>query len=380
MRTFFLILLLSTFGACGKKSNQINSDRLFTVKEELDNKKEVITNTELSVPSVIPSFVFERALTIPHSGNISTIRSKLLNKIVETSYPSSEIISSHTIQIHDELQNIELTENELKDYEIKEKILTKVIVSFSDREEVYFVQEKILAQDLISILGLKLEENRKLKIVSTPYRETYFGLTFHIVSVNHEDLMLNDQSYYNSDSIISNFQEKIMHESYKKILLKIGYDFKVQSLSPVSYVAPVVRCNKDLKEAGMCGPGCNFTTDLPANDYKKTNPKNLLDIGLVLRYGNKEMRIDQLELIDFREGYFEINLDSINNLNKEATFEFLKIANPVYSGASGHYNFGSGCHSIDKSQVSPYGLNTLSNFSFKMTTFGRGEELKKINL
>ncbi len=365
MRAFLFILLLSALGSCGKKSNEINSNN--------DTKG-------LNGYNGVSAFVSEMALTIPHPESGSNFRSKLLNKLVEGTYPPLEENSKNIIYIHDELQNAELTEAELKDYEIKEKILTKVIVSFSDREEVYFVQEKILAQNLISTLRLKSEENRKFVIVSNPFTETFFGLTFHVVSVNHEDLMLNDQSFYNVDFPINNFHEKNKIENYKKYLIKVGYDFKIQVLSPVAYVAPKVRCTKDMKEADMCGSGCNFTTDLPANDYKKANPKNLQDIGLVLKLGVKEIKLDQLPLDNFKENSFIIYLDSIKNINEEETFEFLKAPDPLYTGISPHYGFGSGCNSIDKAAVSAHSLRTQTNFSLKMTVFGRGEELTKINL
>ena len=374
MRLFFLILSLTILSSCGKKSNEINSNKV-------DNgSKGVNSYNGLSSYNDLSTFVSEKALVIPHHINGSVFRSKLLNKIVEAKFPSPEANLNHIIQIHDELLNKELPEDELKDYEIKEKILTKVIVSFSDREEVYFVQEKIQVKDLISTLNLYWEDNRKLMIVSSPFSETYYGLTFHIISLNHEDLMLNDQLYYNVESTINNFQEKINFENYKKILLKVGYDFQVQALAPVVYTAPSIRCTKFSIEDGTCGPGCSLTTDLPSSTFENMSPKKLQDLGLVIKYGDKMINVDQLPMINLKEGYFEINLYSLDRSDNELSFELLKLSPPVYSGTSAQYNYSNHCSASDKGKVNSYSLATQINFNLKMNIFGRGEELKEIKL
>lgn len=356
MRTCISILLLATFISCGKKTNEINSYKT--------------TNT----------FISEKALTIPHDVDGSVIRPKLLNKLVENSFPPSEENSNSIIQIHDELHNVELSGSELKDYEIKEKLLTKVVVSFSDREEVYFVKDRIPAQDLILTLGLKPELDRKLKLIAGPYNQTFIGSTFYIVSVNHEELMKNDQKFFSKESAMTNFQEKILIEKKKAILIKVDYDFKVQSLAPLNYTAPKIRCSRESLEDGSCGSGCSFTADLPVNKFEKMLPNKLQDLGLVINYADAFVKVDQSSALNLKDNYFEIKIDSTDMGDQEIPFQISQIPSTIYSGGSAHYNFSSGCSSEDRAKVSRYNRNTQVNMNLKVHLLGRGEELKKIKL
>lgn len=356
MRTCLLILLLTTFISCGKKLNEISSHKGSS------------------------AFLSENALIIPHNESGSAIRIKLLNKIVEETFPSTEENPNSIIQIHDELQNAELSESEVRDYEVKEKSFTKVVVSFSDREEVHFVKDRIPTQDLIFTLRLNPEVDRKLKLITSPYSQSFIGATFYIVSVKHEDLMKNDQQFYSAESMISNFQEDIFVGRSSSALIKVNYEFRVQSLAPVVYTAPKVRCSRDSLEDGSCGSGCSYTVNLPVDKYEKTNPSNLRDLGAIIKYGNSKVLVDQFSVSSFKDGYFEMKLDSLETVDEEASFKFLNMAPTTYSRTSAHYNFSSGCSSEDRGRVSSYTQKTEVSLNVKMNVFGRGEELRKIKL
>lgn len=356
MRTSLIILILATFVSCGKKTNEIN------------------------IPNTQSTFISEKALVVPHDENGSVIRPKLLNKIVENSFPALSANQNSIIQIHDELHKVELSEGELKDYEIKEKILTKVVVSFSDREEVYFIKERIPVQDFILTLRLNPEQDRKLKMVPTPYTQSFPGAVFYIASVSYEDLMKNDQQFYSAESAIDNFQEKIYFQSYKSVLLKVDYDFKAQSLAPAVYTAPKVRCSRDSIEDGSCGNGCSFTANLPINKFEKATPENLQDLGLVVKYDDNLVKVDSLSVINAKEGYFEMKLNAAEIVDGQRSFQVSQIPSALYTKAGARYNFSSGCSSEDRAKVSPYNQATQVSMNVKVNIFGRGEELKKIKL
>lgn len=356
MRFFLSILLMTVFISCGKKTNEIDSFNSFN------------------------SFVSEKTLVIPHGEKGSIIRPKLLNKIVESQFPNENNKSNHIIQIHDELKNIELSEEDLKDYEIKEKILTKVVVSYSDKEVVYFVKERILVQNLISTLHLNSEDNRKLKLVSTPYTQSFIGASFYIVSVNHEDLMKNDQDFYSEELKIENFQEKINVGNHKSIFVKINYDFKVQSLTPVVYTAPNIRCSKDSREDGSCGVGCSYTVNLPVDNFIKGTPVNLQDLGVEIRLNENLVKMDQFSIHNSKDGFFEIKLNTLELGAQVGEFQILKYSSPIYNNVGSHYNFSNNCHSNDRSKVSTFSQHTRVNLDILVLAFGRGEKLSEIKL
>lgn len=346
MRTSCFILLLATLASCGQKTN------------------------ELPRSKSINAFISEKAMVIPHAENGSAIRAKLLNKIVEKDYPVIEENLSNTIQTHDEIRNVNLSENELKDYELKEKKYTKVVVSYSDREEVYFVKDQIPVQDLALVLELRSEFDRKLTLVLNSHQKSYPGSVFYLVSVNHEDLMKNDQQFYSVESVAHNFQEKIYFENNKAYVIKVDYDFQVQALAPVVYTAPKIRCTRESIEDGSCGSGCNFTANLPVNKFEKVTPANLQDLGLVVKGA---------EVLNAKKGYFEMKIQSLESSDEEF-FQVNKIPSAIYSGTSAHYNFSAGCSVEDRSKVSRYSQNTQVTMSYKVHVLGRGEVLKKIKL
>jgi hypothetical protein len=192
--------------------------------------------------------------------------------------------------------------------------------------------------------------------------------------------MKNDQQFYSAESAINNFQEKIYFESYRPILLKVDYEFKVQSLAPVVYTAPKVRCSRESLEDGSCGGGCSFTTNLPFNKFEKGTPSNVQDLGLAIKYEDALVRVDELSVLNSKDGYFEMKIDSAEIVDNKLSFQVTQVPSAVYSKASTHYNFSSGCSSEDKTKVSPYNQNTQVSMNVKMKVFGRGEELKKIKL
>lgn len=357
MRIFSLILLLATICSCGKETNEIS-----TYKKE-------------------SSYVSEKSLSIPHNENGSLIRSKLLNKIVESNFPDVKVVPSNIIQIHDELKNSDLLESELKDYEIKEKILTKVVVSFSDREEIYFVRDKIPAQNLVATLNLNPETDRKFKLMPTPYSQTFIGATFYIVSVNHEDLMRNDQDFYSVESSSNNLADVFYFKSFQSILIKVDYDFKVQSLGPVGYKAPDIKCGRgESPMDGYCGSQCSYTANLPIDNFERTTPKNLQELGLVVNYFSASVDVGQIPVSNARDGHFEIKINSKEAAGETFTLKFLKTASSTYSGRSARYNFVGPCNLNDKAITTPYTLNTQVNIKVAVKKFGRGEELRKIIL
>ena len=109
-------------------------------------------------------------------------------------------------------------------------------------------------------------------------------------------------------------------------------------------------------------------------------PKNMQDLGLVIKHGENLVRVDQLPMINSKKGYFEINLDSLDRKNNESSFELIKISSPAYSGTSAQYNYSSHCSANDKGKINPYNLDTQANFNFKINVLGRGEKLKEIKL
>lgn len=355
MRICLFILFLFTMASCGQKINELPRSKSSS------------------------AFISEKAMVVPHADNTSTIRAKLLNKIVEISYPATGENLVNAIQPHDEIRNVDLSENELKEYELKEQKYTKVVVSFSDREEIYFIKDQIPVQDLALVLGLRLEFDRKLTSILNPNKKSLPGSVLYLVSVNHEDLMKNDQQFYSVESEVKNFQGKINFENYKAFVVKVDYDFQVQSLVPVVYTAPKIRCTRESIEDGRCGSECNFTANLPANKFEKVTPANLQDLGVVVREDDVLMSFDQLSIQNAKKGYFEIIIRSSESSDKEY-FEMNKIPSTVYSGVSAHYNFSGGCHSEDRAKVSRYTQNTQVSVSYKVHVLGRGEALKDIQL
>lgn len=358
--SFIIILSLSiTFVSCGKKDSNLLQG---SVGIEAIEQKDF--------------------LTIPHEDNKSLIRSKLLNSIVEKDFPALVNNPDNGVKTHDELNDFEISERDLKNYQQKEKDFSKIIVSYVDREEIYFVAERILVTELIKKLELSPGgEERVFKMFSTDNERTYKGGVIFLISLNHKDLMKNDQRFY-KEKIIMN-KQSIVIDSYKTAILSVSYDFYLQKVSAQNFRdTKILRCNRDLIEAGIpCGSPCVYKRHMPSGEFEKVGQGNLNDLGFGLKYTDRVMAVNELGITRQKDGSFEIEINS-HDMEGENFYrlELVQTPSSSYQKSSPGFDYNLMCEAGQKNVNGNVTLQSKVNFSMAVTLLGRGAELKKIKL
>lgn len=358
MRISLIIITLAALVSCGKKENNLGS----------------------SVS--IEAFEQKNFLTIPHDEKNSLIRSKLLNSIVEQSFPALVNNSENLVKKNDELNKFEMSERDLKNYQEKEKAFSKVIVSYSNREEIYFVPAKIPVANLVKELELSVETDRVLKLMPVDNVKTYSGGTIYIVSANHADLMKNDQLFYQTKSeAMNNFtNQSLLIDSYKSVVLSVDYDFYLQKLSTQAFTGNTVRCTPEAREEGSCGAQCTYKRNMPSAEFEKVNEKSLEKLGFSVRLADKMISVNDLVVMNQKDGHFEVKIGLQEIVGDNFTLGIVQMPSVNYQRSAPGFDYTEICRGSYRSVNGNVTIQSKVNFSVTVNVFGRGAELKKIKL
>ena len=351
MKNLLLLCPLLLIAACGKVNN--------------------LGEDKPPIPFEAKSF-----LVVSHENTVSPIRSKLLNKIVQEKFPSTQK-EEQQIPTHDELYNYDLSTKDLSNYESKEKYMAKVIVSFPSREEVYFLPDRVLFSQIVDGLSLTSEGDRKFKWVGADTDKTYSGGVFYLVNLNHEDLINNDKKFFMKEyAFHENFTNNIMKiEKYNEMLIVVDYQFYMQKIVQQS-VKYTTKCTRDLIESGECG-GCTYSMDTLTNDYERAKELTLNDLGLTVRINGRIYSLADLKAQKVKEGQLEMIVKFSNEIVNN--FEVEVIQNPSASyvkllAGSSYVGFCPSKVAIHSSAQSK------TNASIRVRFYGREAELRTIAL
>jgi hypothetical protein len=169
-------------------------------------------------------------------------------------------------------------------------------------------------------------------------------------------------------------------DSYKSVVMSIDYNVYLQKVLPQSFGGNLIKCTRDLMEAGMCGPQCSYKRNLPSSEFEKINENEIEKLGLSVRYGNFAGTIKDLNIINKKSDHFEVKIESQEGLGDSYILSIQQAASRIYPQSAPGYDYSVNCSSSDRNVHGDVTLQSKVNYSIKMTTFGRGAELFKIKL
>ena len=348
---YLLILLTLVLASCGQKK----------------------TN-ELSTPGFKSSLEQKTYQTITNKNSVNYFRGKILNSIVEEKFPST--IDVNKINSRDELTHVQMSDRDLTLYTTKERSSAKVVVSYSDRTEVYFLPENVPLEIIAAKLSLMPEADKTFKWLSSNITKTYNGAVLYLVSLNTNDIVQNDQNFYKeSYSLGQNFINKdISLQAGKALELNVSYSVLLQDETAQQFAGRGVRCTRDLLEAGACGP-CAYTRNVPAGTFSKTAPLPINQLGFSIKIGNQVLALNTFNPIASEESFrIEIN-SSVYDLRDETEVQLLTTAPAGISKVNSGYNYTGFCsYTSDGVEV---GLQRKVEASVSVSVLGRGAEFFK---
>jgi len=190
-----------------------------------------------------------------HQNNESLLRKKLLNQVVTEQIPP--LLESAKIANGDEFIFIEnkptLNPREIELYNQRIKTHTKLIVSYQNQMEVYFLPAGIPFKESFQALGLK-SESEYVKIIGNNSSVTLAGKTIYAIFFNEDDIVLNDQYYY--EKRLNNLEE-VTNKKWEilpgqKIEIILNPTLLREGQISKSFSGKSQKCTRDLMEIGGC--------------------------------------------------------------------------------------------------------------------------------
>lgn len=349
MRTLIILSTLALL-SCGKT-------------KDLGNANAISKKVELN------SFV-----TIPHEEGKSVFHKKLLNAVVEENFPSS---TPQTFKAYEELSDYKMDERDLRDYKEKENLLTKVVFAFSNRTEIFFLPANIPLGSIPQKLDLKAEKDRTFKLLKNDYIKTNVGSVVYFVSLNHEDLILNDQDHYVTKfEMKDKFTERtVMLDAQKKFEVEVGYNYFVQSLTPQIYKHKAPTRNSGCAESGTCG-GCEYKR-LIAGDFVKVEATSVSQLGLGIKVNGKLIENSDVVSSVAPSGAFNMVLKQAEYSLNGGSLEIIQLSAEGITASQSAYDLTNACINVPAETIT---RAAKADLSVTLKVWGRGEELRKIQL
>lgn len=347
MRALLLTSLLILV-SCGKNN-------------ELQNSK----NSSNAVESSKPYFTFN------HEEGRSKFRNKLLNAIVAESFPSEQI--SIELKHNDELDSNELNPKELEDYKSIEQTMAKVVVSFSGHTDIFLMPDGLPVVEIAKRLSIKADPDHGLKFLKSDYVKTTKGQIFYLVSVNHEELMVNDQNFYQKPVTLNEkfTAEKVKLDGSKKFEFTVKYTYFTQQLAMQAFSKPVGgRQSKGCWETDSCINFCNYNMQVPTAEYAKASA-HFGELGFAVKINGKIFPLEALKATQASDDSFKFSVVENEASLGESGLQIITLELP----ASQVTTPGTSCGVNGTADI-----GHKAEFAVGLTVWGRGEELRKIKL
>lgn len=300
----------------------------------------------------------------------SNMRQKFLNSTL-----SKKLKSDFEIKEFERLTEEELLEasslNPLEYYRLKENS-AEIVISFSDRIEVYFVPTGISKEKVLLQLGIVPDEGSDFFWIETPDAYLMNKKTYYLTSTTIKELKENDINFnQNIENLGEDFNEKYFSFSNSQIIkLKIKTDYRVKETTNVALVGAnqsgYVRC--DL-ESGNCKP-CRYKIEAVTGNYIKRDltTAGIVDLDIIINGKNYPMA----ELNPTRDGNGDfiviLDLKKITD-SSLVSIEFHKnIQYPVTKTANG-FDYSWSC--INKNVSTNIDITPSLKINLEMNVLGR---------
>lgn len=348
---YLLILLTLVFASC--KNGKVNA----------------LSDSEFTSPLAQKSF-----LTIKNEDEIFYFRGKVLNSFVEEKIPSGK--EYHQLKFGDELTFVDLDQRDKNIYKEKETNEAKVIVSYLDRTEVYFLPENISLAQIISKLNLIPDPERYFKWVKTDITKTYKGSVLYLVSLNIEDIIVNDQSFYKDTiDLNNNFAgQKIKLSAGRLLTFDVKYSIFTQVETVQDFEGTGIRCNSQTRESGDCGK-CYYQRNVAGGATNQAAQLPLNELGFAVKLGDKTYEINNFKAEQL-DGSFRMELNSSEfDIRKDVEVELVAPAISGITKITAGYNYRGSCESTNHSGAITLGRSVTASVTAKL--WGRGKEILK---
>jgi hypothetical protein len=313
-------------------------------------------------------------LSIKNEENQSILRKHILNSIVEEKFPLN--FSDNQIKNYDELKGYEMDPKDLREYSSKEVAFSKVIVSYTDHYDIFFLPENVPFEMIISKLNLSAEQGRIFKWLKTNATKTIINQSFYLASVNLDDIVKNDQDFFNKEIELNNNYENSVFKVAQGKSVRFTVDYKTyqQGTSESRFTGRTITCKRDMLEVGMCDQ-CKYSKAVPSSSYNEIGSK-LSESIFKVKLSGKTFQLNELNFEEKNSNQFVISLDTGEfDIGEDLEIEILSMQiSPLGMNTEG-YNYANTC--IDRAINETITLDRKIESKIQLKVMGRGREFLK---
>jgi hypothetical protein len=353
MTKALMVSFLILFSACGKKNS---------------------TSTDLRVRK---NFYNPSAyLTIKHHSEDSILRRKLLNSILDSRIEiNPKLVEKSLIADEDEFkfsgEKTIFSNYNIEEYKNLSENSAKLIVSFEDRLEIYFLPSGILKEKVLSDLHLEASEQRHFDWIQSDVEFLTKGKIYYLVSSKKTDLLDNDIYFHNQFLALGeSFNEKIFTFSkYQVLELKLAVDYIEKEVVVSTLRGQSIKCTKDMREAGMCDP-CFYKIEVLSGQMVKNSLETTQLIDFDIHINGKKYSLADFHPVKEKNGSFKILIDLKKILTDEfASVQFTKNAQPTVTKVVRTFEETSMCahHNVE----SKFDITPSVNMNLDLNVRGR---------
>lgn len=255
-------------------------------------------------------------LSLEHGKGKSLLRQKLLNmKLREMLKDTSRFEPNEMIENGDEFfidgVTKKLTAVQLVQYKKLRSHCAGIIVSYLERQEIYFVTPGVDTTVILKSLNLIKENNNHFTIFQHGDR-TVKGEMIYVLNAGTEELKINDRLFHWSEWKLEDplDGEKFMIHSNQKLTFKIQAKHLRDQIVTSIMTAPKSKCTPEKMEAEACQP-CQYQMEIPSGNKIEYPIKNLSDVHLDFFINGKSYLEKDLVVDKSIKGEWSIEIDPI---------------------------------------------------------------------
>lgn len=353
MRLLIVLIFVTVLSSC-KNSQQLGST---------------------AIPKVFESKSF---LTLDFDLDDSILRRKLLNAFVVEQVGDNHFLDDK-IKNGDEFEfikmKLDLNKRDLELYKVREKTHAKLVVSYSDKTEIFFLPPSVLLSEALATLNLNTKREQKFYLRGHS-KFTSAGQIIYGTYFSQDDLVVNDRHFYQVELLEKSLFMKgpIKIDEGQVASLYIAYKYFLEGVTDRKFSGQARACTRDLMEAGMCE--CTYHKNVSNQKIELKKPDSLEDLGLSFLLDGKLLTLNDLGVLNENQKTNEISIDldfSSFSDNRKISFLFVQHKQLVKSFLSKAGNFEGNCYRSEGSTTEF--LKAEVEIEGKMIIKGRGYKL-----
>lgn len=347
MKSIYLILFLLV-ASCGKNNSVSSSNELKVFPAKYD-------------------------LLLLNKDDNYHFRQEVLNAFVESKITGEEVDFDGFTTLEKELEDQQINSAQLENYKFKNSKFGKLVVSYKEKTEVYFIPENSNINNLIRDLSITADEANKLVWLNKKEFITNTDMNLYLISLDYSEMIENDKKYFRKVEPLMTKNEQIVLKKGTDTEVVIFYESLIEELSTKKVNGKIEMAGKYDAEY-MRDAYCEMSVYYKNGNVIKTNSNIKSELGLKIEVNGVEAKLTE-QIKDKNTLRVKFSNDEKNVALPSMKINYAEVA--VRTEVFNAFNYSSLCN---KKQSVQLDRRIVSKYKVDLIQYGRGEDLRAIKL